>query len=121
MTRTPWGDSSELRAKMCFVDVYAAGTEGVAVVDSTLDAFEKLVGRLVRQTPGHQGMPPEILRALIGGVQKVIHKRLYRGSEKELPELAPQLWDWIFLYPTPPGPLRPARRRTLAARPFEER
>ncbi len=108
-------------AKMCFVEVYAAGPEGVALVDRTLDAFEVLVKRMLDSIPGHEGMPSEIVRALIGGIQKVIHKRLYRGDEEELVKLAPQLWDWIFCYPPPPGPLRVPRRRSLKARPFEER
>jgi AcrR family transcriptional regulator len=108
-------------SKMCFVEVYAAGHPGVAVVDRTLDSFEKLVKRLLDSAPGHEGMPPEIVRALIGGIQKVVHKRLYRGEEQELLELAPQLWDWLFCYPPPPGPLRPPRRRAVAVRPFEDR
>lgn len=108
-------------AKMCFVEIYAAGPEGVALVDRTLDAFEVPVRQLLDSIPGHEGMPPEIVRALIGGIQKVIHKRLYRGQEKELIELAPQLWDWLFRYPPPPGPLRAPRRRLPQARPFEER
>ncbi len=108
-------------AKMCFVEVYAAGPEGVALVDRTLDAFEVLVKRMLDSIPGHENMPSEIVRALIGGIQKVIHKRLYRGEEEELVGLAPQLWDWIFCYPPPPGPLRAPRRRSLKARPFEER
>lgn len=108
-------------AKMCFVEVYAAGPEGVALVDRTLDSFEVAVKRLLDSVPGHEGMPAEIVRALIGGVQKVIHKRLYRGEEKELTKLAPYLWEWIFCYSPPPGPLKVSRRRTLHARPFEER
>ena len=71
--------------------------------------------------PGHEGMPSEIVRALIGGIQKVIHKRLYRDEEEELVELAPQLWEWILCYPPPPGPLRAPRRRALRAASFEER
>ena len=70
---------------------------------------------------GREGMPSEMVRALIGGVQKVIHKRLYQGKPEELAELAPQLWDWLFLYPPPPGPLRGPRRRVLRPLPFEER
>jgi AcrR family transcriptional regulator len=66
-------------------------------------------------------MPSEIVRALIGGVQKVIHKRLYQGKPEELADLAPQLWEWLFLYPPPPGPLRGPRRRALRPLPFEER
>jgi AcrR family transcriptional regulator len=108
-------------AKMCFVEVYAAGPEGVAVVDRTLDAFEVLVGGLLERTPGHEGTPSWLVRAIVGGVQKVIHKRLYRDQVEELPGLAPELWDWIFCYPPPPGPLKPPRRRAPRALPFEER
>ena len=108
-------------AKMCFVDVYAAGPEGVALVDRTIDAFEALLKQMLDQVPGHEGMPSAIVRALIGGVQKVIHKRLYRGQEQELLGLAPQLWDWLFLNPPPPGPLKAPRRRSRKAPPFEER
>jgi AcrR family transcriptional regulator len=61
------------------------------------------------------------VRALIGGVQKVIHKRLYQGKPEELADLAPQLWEWLLLYPPPPGPLRGPRRRALHPLPFEER
>jgi AcrR family transcriptional regulator len=108
-------------SKMCFVEVYAAGPEGVALVDRTIDAFEALVKQMLDQMPGHEGMPSEIVRALIGGVQKVIHKRLYRGQEQELLELAPQLWDWLLSNPPPPGPLKAPRRRSRKAPPFEER
>jgi len=108
-------------SKMCFVEIYAAGPEGVGVVDRTMDAFEVLVKQLLDSIPGHEGMPSELVRAIVGGIQKVIHKRLYRGQEEELLELTPQLWDWIFCYPPPPGPLKPSRRRTLQTRPFEER
>jgi len=108
-------------AKMCFVEVYAAGPAGVALVDRTFDSFEVLVKQLLDSAPGHEGMPEEVVRALIGGIQKVIHKRLFRGEEEELPALAPQLWDWLFRYPPPPGPLRPPRRRPPRPRTFEER
>jgi AcrR family transcriptional regulator len=66
-------------------------------------------------------MPIELVRAFVGGIQKVIHKRLYRGQERELLELGPQLWEWLFRYPVPPGPLKATRRRTVRAVPFEER
>jgi AcrR family transcriptional regulator len=113
--------SQSAAAKMCFVEVYGAGHEGVALVDRTLDSFEVLVKRILEATPGHEEMPSEIVRALIGGIQKVIHKRLYRGQEQELLELAPQMWDWMFCYPPPPGPLRVPRRRTRRPRSFEDR
>jgi AcrR family transcriptional regulator len=108
-------------SKMCFVEIYAAGPEGVAVVERTLDAFEKFVTGLFEQIPGREGMPPQMVRAMIGGLQKVIHKRLYRDEQDDLVELAPQIWQWWLSYPPPPGPLRAPRRRSQQSRPFEER
>jgi AcrR family transcriptional regulator len=108
-------------AKMCFVEVYAAGPEGVAVVEKTLDTFEKFGANLFEEIPGREEMPSQMIRAMIGGLQKVVHKRLYRDEQQELPELTPQIWQWWLSYPPPPGPLRAPRRRTQMARPFEER
>jgi AcrR family transcriptional regulator len=108
-------------AKMCVVEVYAAGPEGAALVDRMMDATTTVAASLLKQVPERQGMPIELVRALVGGIQKTIHKRLYRGQEAELTELTPQLWDWLLSYPVPPGPLRATRRRTVKAVPFEER
>jgi TetR/AcrR family transcriptional regulator len=107
-------------AAMCFVEVYAGGPEAVAMLDRATDSFEDVAGRVL-EGMGREGMPSEIVRALIGGVQKVIHKRLYRGTPEELPGLARELWEWALLYPPPPGPLRGPRRRALHPLPFEER
>lgn len=109
-------------ARMCFLDVYAAGPEGIAVVDRALSVFEKFGVAQLNQIPGREGMPPQLVRAMIGGLQKVVHKRLYRDEATELVELAPQIWKWWMSYFPPPGPLRAPRRRSLGAtRPFAER
>jgi AcrR family transcriptional regulator len=108
-------------AKMCVVEVYAAGPEGAALVDRLIESSTDVAVALLDQVPERKGMPRELVRSIVGGIQKVIHKRLYRGQEEELLELAPQLWEWIFCYPVPPGPLRARRRRNVKALPFEER
>ena len=108
-------------AKLCIVEVYAAGPQGAALVDRSMDQATDLAVQMLAQVPGREGMPRELVRAIVGGIQKVIHKRLYRGQEEELPALAPQLWEWLFSYPVPPGPLKATRRRTVKAVPFEER
>lgn len=108
-------------AKMCIVEIYAAGPEGAALVDRTMDSATALAAGLLEQVPERKGMPVELVRALVGGIQKTLHKRLYRGQEEELTALAPQLWEWLFSYPVPPGPLKATRRRTVKAVPFVER
>jgi AcrR family transcriptional regulator len=106
---------------MCFVEIYAAGPDGVAVLQRALEKFENFGATLLEQIPGREGMPRQMVRAMIGGLQKVVHKRLYRDEQDELVELAPQIWKWWLSYPPPPGPLRAPRRRLKQPRPFEER
>jgi AcrR family transcriptional regulator len=113
--------SQPAAAKMCIVEVYAAGPEGAALLDRSMEQATALAARLMEQVPERQGLPIELVRALVGGIQKTIHKRLYRGQEEELLDLVPQLWDWLFSYPVPPGPLRATRRRVVKAVPFAER
>jgi AcrR family transcriptional regulator len=113
--------SQPAAAKMCVVEVYAAGPEGAALLDRSVEQATALAARLLQQVPEREGLPPELVRALVGGIQKTIHKRLYRGQEQELMELVPQLWDWLFSYPVPPGPLKATRRRVVRAVPFAER
>jgi AcrR family transcriptional regulator len=113
--------SQPAASKMCLVEIYAAGPDGAALVDRAMEQATALTAGLLEQVPEREGMPIELVRAIVGGIQKVIHKRLYRGQEGELMELVPQLWDWLFCYPVPPGPLKATRRRTVKPVPFAER
>jgi AcrR family transcriptional regulator len=108
-------------SKMCFVEIYAAGPEAVAVIERSLDAFEKLGTELFEQVPGREGMPPQMVRAMIGGLQKVVHKRLYLDQQAELVDLAPQIVSWWLSCPPPPGPLQAPKRKGRRTQSFDER
>jgi AcrR family transcriptional regulator len=114
-------EAQPVAAKMCVVEVYAAGPEGLAVLDRALDTFERFGTAQLERIPGREGMPPQLVRAMLGGLQKVIHKRLYSDEAHELPRLTGQIVRWGLSYSPPPGPLRGARRRARTARSFEER
>jgi len=98
-------------ARLCFVEIYAAGPRAVEQIDRTMDAFQDFVAETVTRMPNRESLPPEVIRAMMGGVRKVIHTRLYHGEEQDLVELTPQLWDWIRCYRPPPVPLRRPRIR----------
>ena len=106
-------------ARVCMVELHAAGEQAERAIDRLFDAFEELVGEANRRTGGREEMPPRIVSALIGGLRKVFHTRLYRGQEQELAALAPQLWDWGMSYEPPPQPLRIRRRASGSPSQFE--
>ncbi|HVY97005.1 MAG TPA: TetR/AcrR family transcriptional regulator [Solirubrobacterales bacterium] len=108
-------------AKLCFVESYAGGAPAVAILDGAVDRLAQLLGATFEQTPGRDGMPEPLVRAIVGGTQKVVHKRLLRGEAAALPELGPELWRWMLSVPPPPGPLRARRTRTVKALPFADR
>lgn len=93
-------------SRMCLVESYAAGTAGTEPVGRAIDWIVLLARDAAEQLPGRAGMPPELLRGIIGGIYQVAYGRLLRHREEELPRLVPDLWDWAMSYPTPPGPLR---------------
>ena len=98
-------------ARLCFVEIYAAGPRAIEQVDRTADAFQAFIAETVERIPGRKAMPPELVRAVVGGMRKIIHTRLFRGEEEQLIELIPQMWDWALSYPAPPEPLRRPRSR----------
>jgi AcrR family transcriptional regulator len=108
-------------AKMGCIEVYAAGPEGEATIDRAIDIFEAFGVSQLNQIPGREEMPPQMVRGMVGGLLKVIQKRLYSDEAEQLPRLAEPIADWSLSYPSPPGPLRGPKRRGRKARPFAER
>jgi AcrR family transcriptional regulator len=100
--------------RLCMVEAYAAGPEATARVDGALAGFQAMAMEHFAAMPEQAGMPEEMVGAMIGGLRKIAHTRLYRGSEAELLELVPDLVVLGTSYRPPPEPLRAPRRRRAA-------
>jgi AcrR family transcriptional regulator len=101
-------------ARMCLVESYAAGAAGIEPVRRAIDWIVLLARDAAEELPGRAGMPPELLRGIIGGIYQVVYGRLFQHREEDLPGLVPDLWDWAMSYPTPPEPLRRPGRLTVS-------
>ncbi len=104
--------SQPAAARMVFVESYVAGEPAVEPVRRTIDEFGRLARVALRQVPGHEATPIELARAIVGGVYRIVHDRLQRRREEELPALIPVLWRWGLNYLPPPQPLRLSSRRS---------
>jgi TetR/AcrR family transcriptional regulator len=102
-------------SRVCFVELHAAGEEGEQIADRVVEA---LATAIEDGFPGERGnRDPVLVRALIGGLRKVIHTRVVRGEADQLPALAADLWRWITGVVPPPETLEVPRRQRPASGP----
>jgi AcrR family transcriptional regulator len=80
-------------ARMCIVDVLAAGPEAVARRDGAMRGFAQLILMNVRSVYGDDAPPAleVISETLVGGIYEVVYARVLRREFDELPRLLPDL------------------------------
>jgi AcrR family transcriptional regulator len=98
-------------ARLCLVESYAAGPAGLEPMQRAVSELTELAARAFAEMPERAAMPPDLVRAIGGGIHRVLYRRLLTHREAELPELGPELWEWAMSYPAPPAPLRLRGRR----------
>jgi AcrR family transcriptional regulator len=110
--------SQPAAARLCLVELHAVGEDGERVADRGFRTLAELTAATDGRMPGLT-RDPQLLPVLLGGVRKVLHTRLYRRQEGELPDLAPGLWRWLTCIQPPPRPLTPRRQRPAPGVQFE--
>jgi AcrR family transcriptional regulator len=96
-------------ARVAWIEAYAAGEKGVRRADRIDARTERIVRAALAESPEHAGLPPEAVRALIGGLRKMIHTRLREGREGDLRDEMPEIFDWMLRYRSPSQRLRRPR------------
>jgi AcrR family transcriptional regulator len=78
-------------ARVCVVEVLAAGPRARARRDQAMDRLTTLVAELLRETASYRDVGPLAARALIGGLHELIYLRVDRGEMAMLPALAEEI------------------------------
>jgi AcrR family transcriptional regulator len=102
--------SQPAAARVCFVELHAAGEAGEAVGDRGAEALAARFKTLGGVPIGEQSADPKLARALIAGLRKLIHTRLVREEGEALEGLVPGLLQWLESVPPAPEPLAAPRR-----------
>jgi AcrR family transcriptional regulator len=106
-------------ARIYFVELHTVGPDGEAVADRAFDELTRTAAALCadREAPPPG---PELTRALVAGLRKLIHSRLARSEDTELKSLVPEIWNWLTSVAPAPGKLsRPRRTRQRRGPRFE--
>jgi AcrR family transcriptional regulator len=107
-------------ARVCFVELHEVGPPGEMLGDRAFEALAATVDDVNSEQQGELAGEPELSRALLAGLRKLIHTRLGREEDAALAGLAPELWQWMASVVPPPMPLeRPRRQRAAPQSQFD--
>jgi AcrR family transcriptional regulator len=101
--------------RLVLLEINALGPVGLERRQRSTLQYERFIRDALELAPGQGTMSEAVLRAVVGGVQRVLARRVLRGERAELLALIPDLVAWITsYYPTPASILAEPRRNTLA-------
>jgi hypothetical protein len=100
-------------ARMCVVEVLAAGPEAIARRNNTMKAFADLIDYNARELLDDRFSPALTAETIVGGIYEVVYSRVLRGEIKELPGLLPELAYSALLPYLGPETAASERRRLL--------
>ena len=78
-------------ARMCIVEVLAAGPTARARRAETMDRLATLMEGALNELRGDERLSKLAARGLIGGVHELIYTPIDRGETEDLPDLAEQI------------------------------
>jgi AcrR family transcriptional regulator len=75
------------RARLCIVEVLAAGPAALERRLMTVQRFARFVDTVREDVPGEAAAPSLAAEAAVGGITEILYSRLLDGQAEELPEL----------------------------------
>jgi AcrR family transcriptional regulator len=101
-------------ARMCVVEVLAAGPDAIARRNNLMKAFAELIDHNARELLEERAAPALTAETVVGGIYEVVYGRVLRGEIRDLPALLPDLTYSALLPYVGPEPAAAERLRLLA-------
>jgi AcrR family transcriptional regulator len=93
--------------RLVFVEIRAAGAEGLARREQLVGAYERLLQGGLELTPGRGTIPNPLARAYVGGLMKLLATRTPNSARTVRP-LLPELTRWSASYYPAPAAVKAA-------------
>ncbi|MHB8242702.1 MAG: TetR/AcrR family transcriptional regulator [Solirubrobacteraceae bacterium] len=84
--------------RLVLVEIGALGSAGVERRERLIGAYEQLLRRSLDLPRGSGPIPNPVLRAIVGGLSKVLYTYVSRKGHGELRSLIPDLVEWVTSY-----------------------
>jgi AcrR family transcriptional regulator len=90
-------------ARLVTVEVAGAGEEGIARREKLISSCETFLRESLALTPRPGTIANPILRAIVGGVVRVMYTHTQSGERTDLPQLVEDLASWVTSYAAVPA------------------
>ena len=88
--------------RLVLVEVNALGAAGFERRERSIGHYERFIRGALEKAPGKGSFSDPVLKAAIGGLNRVLYRRVLAGERAELLALIPDLVAWFAsYYPTP--------------------
>jgi AcrR family transcriptional regulator len=88
--------------RLSLLEIAAVGPAGIARRERSIGRYERFIRDALELAPGDGTVSDTALKAVIGGLNRVLYQRVLRGQHAELLALIPDLTTWASsYYPTP--------------------
>jgi AcrR family transcriptional regulator len=88
--------------RLVLLEINAVGAAGFERRERSIGHYERFIRDALNMAPGKGSFSAPVLKAAIGGLNRVLYRRVLRGERSELLELVPDLVVWFTsYYPTP--------------------
>jgi AcrR family transcriptional regulator len=89
-------------ARLNMVEIVAAGPAGIERREQAAEEYRSFVRGILEQGPGDGAVPDAVVRAVVGGLNRILYSRVRQGQRAELRQLVPDLMRWVTCFrPTP--------------------
>jgi len=103
--------SDPLGAQVILIEVLNCGEPGLRRLEQAVDELKRMVERAFGAPEEPPGLPPEMIKVIVGGVLEIVTSRLRHDKTDELLLLTEPLVAWMLSYRSPDAAAIVARAR----------
>ena len=92
--------------RLSLLEIATAGPAGIARREQSILRFEQFIRDALELAPGEGVVSDVALKAIVGGFNRVLYRRVLRGEATELGALVPDLASWAASYYPAPASMR---------------
>jgi AcrR family transcriptional regulator len=88
--------------RLVLIEINALGPAGIERWERSIVHYERFVHEALKLAPGEGAFSDAVVKAVIGGLNRVLYRRVLHGERAELLAVIPDLVTWFAsYYPTP--------------------